>query len=84
MIMQITLIFEDWDNGVIFQSSINVPPKVKNRAWRIWCECFPTRACLGFRGVTCTVVYMILWSIWRSKNMKLWQQKEESHEHILE
>ncbi|KEH19096.1 hypothetical protein MTR_8g037330 [Medicago truncatula] len=66
-----------------------VPPKVKNLIWIVCRGCLPTRARLLDREVNCSQVQVeqfvtILWSLWKSRNILVWQNGTETCQSILE
>ena len=126
---------------------LNVPPKIKNFLWRVCRGCFPTRARLNSRGVSCPLdcvhcnhnyedsihiliecpkavqvwrnanlwdiidrvihqdyntsdliftllqilssgqcelMATIMWSLWKCRNMKLWQQQLETDSQVFQ
>ncbi|PNX97052.1 cytochrome p450 [Trifolium pratense] len=72
-----------------------IPPKVKNLLWRIGRNALPTRARLNSRGVQCpehcavcndgtTSFSVLLGSIWKRRNGKVWNNITESNITVCE
>ncbi|XP_024633515.1 uncharacterized protein [Medicago truncatula] len=62
--------------------NLQIPPRVRAFLWRLAQHCLPTRANLLTCGIPCddslhpqqqVLAAMTLWSLWKSRNSKLWE-----------